>query len=95
LIFAKTGDFSAGEIQRCATVQKSHPNRVIMLSARELEPYHVYERTAQQFNIRPTVISLKDLADATPHIFFSPKVRAKPSAIGGQAQAGPVTESNA
>jgi hypothetical protein len=80
LIFAKTGDFSVDEIQRCAMLQKSHPNRVIMLSARELEPYHVYERTAQEFNIRPTVISLENLAEATPHIFFWPKVRTKPSA---------------
>jgi hypothetical protein len=77
LVFAKTGDFSAAEISRCAALQKNHPRRVIMLSARELEPYHVYERTAQEFNIKGTTISLRDLADATPHIFFSPKTKAR------------------
>jgi hypothetical protein len=75
LIFSKTGEFSPSEIQRCSMLQESHPNRVIMLSARELEPYHVYERTAKEFNIRPTVISLRNMAEATPHIFFSPKPR--------------------
>jgi hypothetical protein len=79
LVFANTGDFSPAEISRCATLQKNHPGRVIMLSARELEPYHVYERTAQEFNIRGTAISLKDLASATPEVFFSPKIKASPS----------------
>jgi hypothetical protein len=94
LVFSKTGAFSPTEIQHCATLQKSHPNRVIMLSARELAPYRVYERTAQEFDIRPTVISLKDLAEATPHIFFSRKVKAKPTGASNQVQSGPITGSN-
>jgi hypothetical protein len=93
-ILSKTGDFSPTEIQRCAALQKSYPNRVIMLSARELEPYRVYEHTAQEFNIRPTVISLKDLAEATPHIFFTPKARVKPGGAADQTQAGPAITSN-
>ena len=76
LVFAKTGDFSAAEISRCEALEKKHPGRVIMLSARELEFYHVFERTAQEFKIRAAAISLKDLAHATPDIFFSPKIKA-------------------
>jgi hypothetical protein len=49
---------------------------VILLSNRELEPYHVYERTAQEFDIRGTAISLRDLALATLRVFFEPKRKA-------------------
>lgn len=76
LLFSKLGSFSAAEISRCTAALDPHHPRVILLSLRELEPYHVYERTAKEFDIRSSAISLKDLAQATPRIFFQPKRKA-------------------
>lgn len=75
LLFSKTASFSADEITRCMTAQDPSRPRVILLTDRELEPYHVYERTQKEFDIRGTAISLKDLAEATPRIFFQPKTK--------------------
>jgi hypothetical protein len=79
LIFSKTGPFSEAEITRCMSAQDPVRRRVILLSDRELEPYHVYERTAEQFNIDPTAISLGDLARATHDIYFQPRPKAADS----------------
>jgi hypothetical protein len=75
IVFSKTGPFSEAEIARCKAAQTQHRPRVILLSDRELEPYHVYERTAKQFDIRSTATSFKDLARATNNIFFAPKLK--------------------
>ncbi len=44
IVFAKTTPFTTEEIARCGGAQTPDQLRVIMLSDRELEPYHVYER---------------------------------------------------
>jgi hypothetical protein len=75
IVFSKTGPFSETEIARCRAAQDPHSPRVILLSDRELEPYHIYERTAKQFDIRPIASSFRDLARATNNIFFAPKPR--------------------
>jgi hypothetical protein len=76
IVFAKTGAFSSEEIQNCRAAQiKGGGLRVIMLSDRELEPYFMYEKTAQQFDIHPSAVSLSDMARATHDVFFSPKVK--------------------
>jgi hypothetical protein len=72
-IFAKTGPFTDEEVKRCSAAQVRHAKRVILLSDRELEPYHVYERTHKEFNISQFGMSLDQLAKATPDIFFHPK----------------------
>jgi hypothetical protein len=82
IIFSKTGIFSDVEIKRCMCAQSTHQLRVILLSHRELEPYHVYEDTAKEFDIRQTAISLDDFALATPNIFFQPKFKASRLAAG-------------
>jgi hypothetical protein len=46
---------------------------VILLSDRELEPYFMYERAEKEFVIRPSAISLEDMAQATQDIYFDPK----------------------
>ena len=75
IVFAKTAPFTAAEIVRCGAAQTSHRLRVILLSDRELEPYHVYERAEKEFEVRSTAISLEDLAHATHDIYFDPKPR--------------------
>jgi len=70
IVFAKTTSFTQDEIARCQQAQGQYGSRVILLSARELEPYFVYERTEKEFEIRSTAISLEDLARATQNIYF-------------------------
>jgi hypothetical protein len=96
LIFSKTGPFSEAEIARCKAAQDMRERRVILLSDRELEPYHVYDQTAQQFNVDATAISLADLATATHDIFFQPRVKPlgaiTASAPSTTAQSAPGTQ---
>jgi len=49
-----------------------------MLSERELEPYHLYERTEKEFEINRTAVSLEDLAEVTDGVFFNPKRKPQP-----------------
>ncbi len=73
VVFSKTGTFTDEEVARCRRAQPLNRLGVILLSDRELEPYFVYERTEKEFKIRPTAISLDDLARNTHDIFFEPK----------------------
>ena len=90
MVFSKTGPFSEAEIVRCKSAQIPHRPRVILLSDRELEPYHVYERTAKEFDIRSVVTSFRDLARETNNIFFAPKLRVTAAA---DAAPTPATQS--
>ncbi len=73
VIFSKTASFSEDEVTNCQLAQPAYSRRAIMFSDRELEPYHVFERTAKEFEIRPTAISLDHLARETPSIYFQPR----------------------
>ncbi len=73
IIFAKTAPFTPEEIERCKAARSTRRRRVILLSDRELEPYFVYARAAKEFEMRPTVVSLEDLARGTDNIYFIPK----------------------
>lgn len=77
IVFAKLGPFSPDEIERCKSAQGKTRTRVIVLSERELEPYFVYERAKQEFDIPGSAIRLHDLAIATNSIFFSPRPKVK------------------
>lgn len=78
IVFSKLAPFASEEIERCRSAQSSYRQRVIMLSDRELEPYFVYERTKEEFQIQSSVISLQGLAAATDLIYFHPRPREKP-----------------
>jgi hypothetical protein len=74
VIFAKTGSFTQTEIDRCKQAQSaSGHSRIIMLSARELEPYFFYERASREFEVTATVNSLGHLARSTSQLYFHPK----------------------
>jgi hypothetical protein len=75
LIFCKTGTFSETEIGLLKEKAAAKPNRFILLSGRELEPYGVYERAREQFAVDTFGGSLQAMADATRNIFFDPKLR--------------------
>jgi hypothetical protein len=77
IVFSKTGPFSEEDIESCRQANGRGSNRVIMLSARELEPYHVYEKTSAEFEIQRGGHSLADMTSATHDIYFNPRPKAK------------------
>lgn len=78
IVFAKAAPFTADEVARCRAAQPPHGRRVILLSDRELEPYFVYERAEQEFDMRSTAVSLEDLALGTHQIYFEPRRKSRP-----------------
>jgi hypothetical protein len=75
LVFSKAGEFTPDEIQRCRAADSNTCRRTILLSERELEPYFIYERTAKEFAIEETAVSLEDMVEATRGIYFEPRRR--------------------
>lgn len=49
IVLAKLSPFTAEEIALAKTLNSKHQHRTILLSDRELEPYHFYERAEKQF----------------------------------------------
>src|SRR5258708_3399541 len=45
--------------------------RAILLTPRELEPYHLYDRTAKEFNIERYAVSLEDMAKVTEQVYYA------------------------
>jgi hypothetical protein len=76
IVFAKLdAPFSHEEVQWCRLAQGPYQERVILLSARELEPYFIYERTAEEFHINETAVSLEDMVRNTQSVYFNPQLR--------------------
>lgn len=70
VIFAKLGGFTPVELERCEAVNGKYERRLILLSTRELEPYHLYEKTAKEFDINKYAVSLEDMANITHTVFY-------------------------
>ena len=71
VLFAKLAPFTAQEIEQARTLNMDHALRAILLTDRELEPYHIYERTKAEFDIDSYGSSPEDLARTTAKIYFS------------------------
>jgi hypothetical protein len=87
ILFSKCGRFTHDEVERCKQARRKlfehdgkthYANNVIMLSERELEPYHFYQQLGKEFEIQPYVHTLEDLAINTVNIYF--ESRPKPVA---------------
>jgi hypothetical protein len=72
IVFAKTSTFTEEEIKACHAAQGGM-QRVIMLSNRELEPYFMYQKTEQEFEISHSGVSLDAMARVTHDVFFQPR----------------------
>jgi hypothetical protein len=71
ITLAKLSPFTANEIALAKTLNDQYRQRAILLTARELEPYHFYERTKLEFkNIREYASTPEDLAAATAEMYF-------------------------
>jgi hypothetical protein len=70
ILLAKLAPFSAEEIALARSLNGPYQRRVILLTARELEPYHIYERTQKELGITSYGSSPVELAAVTDHIYF-------------------------
>jgi hypothetical protein len=71
ILFSKLAPFTPDEVARARTLNDEYRRRVILLTAQELEPYMMYERTKLA---HPTIMGLastpEDLAQTTANIYF-------------------------
>jgi hypothetical protein len=89
ILLAKLAPFSAEEIALARSLNGPYQRRMILLTARELEPYHIYERTQKELGITSYGGSPEELAAVTDHIYFAaqPASGAQP-APGAQLATG-------
>ncbi len=71
IVLAKLCPFTADEIAIAKTLNNRYRRRVIMLTARELEPLHFFDRTKLEFkDIKGYGHSVEDLANAAATMYF-------------------------
>lgn len=70
LLLAKLCPFTPEEVACARTLNDKYRARIILLTARELEPYHIYERTKKEFDIKGYGGTPEDLASATAQMYF-------------------------
>lgn len=80
IVLAKLCDFTPDELDLARSLNEKHRLRVILLTERELEPYHLFERTEKLFKIDRYRSSAEDLARATVSIFLDPQLVTAPPA---------------
>ena len=71
ILLAKLTPFTSEEIDRVKTLNTEYQQRTILLTARELEPYHIYERTKAEFDIDSYGGTPEDLARTTGEMYFA------------------------
>jgi hypothetical protein len=89
VLLARLSPFSDEEIALAKTLNDDFHKRAIMLSARELEPYHIYERVKRELNIEVHSYSPEELAKATAQIYFAPPARHQDDASAPVIDAAP------
>jgi len=75
IVFAKLAQFTAEEIALIRTLNGPYRRRVILLTARELESYHIYERLKQDLGRAAYATSAEDLANVTAQIYLREPAR--------------------
>jgi hypothetical protein len=80
VIFAKLSDFTSEELERCQAINGKYQRRLILFTARELEPYLLYEKTGEEFDIQGYAASLEDMANTTHTVFYAQRRKALPAA---------------
>lgn len=71
LLVSKLSPFTADEIEYAKALNTEYKQRAILLTERELEPYHIFERTKAEFDIDQYAGSPEDLAKVTAKMYFS------------------------
>jgi hypothetical protein len=70
VLLSKLAPFTPDEIERARGLNDKYRSRAILLTARELEPYHIYDRTKAEFDIKGLGGTPEDLALATVEMYF-------------------------
>ena len=70
IVLAKLSPFSDDEIRLAATLNTKYRRRVILLTDRELEPYHLYERAEKELDKKLIAVSADDMAKITHELYF-------------------------
>jgi hypothetical protein len=70
VMFAKTDAFTPDEIAMAKTLNSRYRQRVILWSRDELEPYFVYERSAERLGQLRYAVALTDMVRATEQLWF-------------------------
>jgi hypothetical protein len=83
-LFAKLAPFTPEEIEIARTVNSRWRRRAILLTARELETWRIYQRTNKELKIDAHGGSAEDLALTTARIYF-------PDPLPPPATSGPMT----
>lgn len=71
VLFVKLAPFTADEIALARTLNGPNQRRVILLTARELEPYHIFERLEEEHGIKSYGGSPEELANVTAQLYFN------------------------
>jgi hypothetical protein len=71
VLFAKLAPFTPEEIETARLLNDQYRRRVILLTARELEPYHLYERVEKELGDKSYGGSPEDMAAATVQLYFT------------------------
>ena len=71
IVFAKIAPFTPEEAALAKTLNGPYQQRVILLTARELEPYDIYERTKKELGIDSRGGRPGELARVTSQIYFA------------------------
>ncbi|HET6201610.1 MAG TPA: hypothetical protein VFI25_02275 [Planctomycetota bacterium] len=75
VVLTKLNSFTAEEIECAKRLNAEGRERAILLAARELEPYHIYDRTKLEFGIDGYAGSPQDLARVTAQVYFGEGAR--------------------
>lgn len=71
ILFAKTDTFSPEEVRLAKSLNSQYQRRVILWSRDELEPYFLYERSAEKLGQDRYATSLTDMANVTHRLWFT------------------------
>lgn len=71
LLFVKLAPFTVEEIALARTLNGPYQRRVILLTARELEPYRIFERLKEEHGINSYGGTPEELANVTAQLYFN------------------------
>lgn len=70
VILSQIAPFTTKQVQYAKTLNDRHRSRVILLTARELEPYFIYERTKAEKGVDAHGGTPEDMAMVTAQLYF-------------------------
>lgn len=70
ILITKLNSFSPEEIELAKSINTEFEQKVILLTDRELDPYHIYEKTKKELGVDAYTGGPEELASATAKIYF-------------------------